>query len=123
MKLNFEDFKWHDAVIKNITLNRSNPGRKDEIEIEIIWPDNDKMNIFVFEDVYWAKMDLNFGIVANENILQADLLPNDDEDLIRIYSKWNGFIDDIKLNTYEILLNSTGGRIKIVAKRFRVDVP
>ena len=119
--MNFKDFHWHDAIIKNIIMNRNNPGRKDEIEIEIIWPDNEESVNFVFEDVYWAMMNLNFGIVATENIAQAFLLKNDDEDLIAFYSKWNGLMDDVKLNVYEILLNSTGGRIKIIAKKFRVE--
>ncbi len=120
--MDFEkDFYWHDSVIKNITINRDNPGIKDEIALEIVWDDNDERANFVFEDVYWARMDLNFGIVVDENIFQGYLLPNDDEDLINFYSKWKGHMDDIKLNVYEILLNSTGGRIKIIAKGFRVD--
>jgi len=120
--MNFDkDFYWHDSVIKNIKINRDNPGVKDEIEIEIVWADNEERVNFVFEDVCWARMDLNFGIVANENILQGYHLPNNDEDLINFYSKWKGFMDDIKLNVYEILLSSTGGRIKIIAKNFRVD--
>ena len=119
--MNFEDFYWHDSIIKNITINRDNPGIKDEIEIEIVWADNKERINFIFEDVYWAKMDLNFGIVANENILQGYLLPNSDEDLINFYSLWKGARDEFKLNVYEILLNSTGGRMKIIAKSFRVD--
>jgi hypothetical protein len=120
--MNFnEDFYWHDSVIKNIRINRDNPGVKDEIEIEIVWADNEERVNFVFEDVYWARMDFNFGIVANESIAQAFLLNCDDEDLINFHSKWNGLMDDIKLNVYEILLSSTGGRIKIIAKGFRVD--
>ena len=120
--MDFEkDFYWHDSVIKNIVIDRNNPGKKDEIAIEIVWDDNYERVNFVFEGVYWAKMDLNFGIVANENILQGYLLPNNDEDLINFYSLWKGARDKIKLNVYEILLSSTGGRIKIIAKSFRVD--
>jgi len=120
--MDFEkDFYWHDSVIKNIRINRDNPGIKDEIAIEIVWDDNGERVNFVFEDVYWAKLDLNFGIVVDENIFQGYLLLNDDEDLINFYSKWKGLMDEIKLNVYEILLNSTGGRIKIIAKGFRVD--
>jgi hypothetical protein len=119
--MNFENFYWHDAVIKNITINRDNPGIKDEIIFEIIWPDNDERVNFVFEDVFWAKMNLNFGIVANETILQGYLLPNSDEDLINFYSLWKDARDKVKLNVYLIELNSTGGTIKIIAKSFRVD--
>jgi len=119
--MNFnKDFYWHDSVIKNIRINRENPGKQDEIEIEIVWYDTEERVNFVFEDVYWAKMDLNFGIVADESISIAYLLPNNDEDLTNLYSDRRGHLDDIKLNVYEILLNSTGGRIKIIAKSFRI---
>lgn len=30
-------------------------------------------------------------------------------------------MDDVKLNVYEIELSSTGGRIKIIAKGFRIN--
>lgn len=60
--------------------------------MKIIWSDdNGKVN-FIFEDVYWAKMNLNFGI-----------------------------INRTELDVYEILLNSTGGKIKIIARKFRID--
>lgn len=59
--------------------------------------------------------------IANETILQSHLLSDNDEDLINFYSKWNGLMNDVKLNVYEILLNSTGGSIKIIAKKFRLD--
>ncbi|SDB77843.1 hypothetical protein SAMN05192581_10295 [Bacteroides ovatus] len=119
--MNFEDFYWHDAIIKNITIDRNNPGIKDEIKLEIVWPDTEKRVHFIFESVYWAKMELNFGIVADENIYQARHLLNNDKDLIRFYSQWNGLMDNIKLNVYEIELSSTGGLIKIIAKGFRIN--
>lgn len=118
--MNFEDYYWHDAIIKNITINRNNPGVKDEILLEIVWPNNAERVNFIFENVYWAKLDLNFGIVADENIDQGRLLFGNDNDLSKFYSLWNGLMDDIKLNVYEIALSSTGGRIKIIAKGFRV---
>ena len=50
-------------------------------------------------------MDLNFGIVANETILDAMELENSDEDLKNFYSSWNGLFDDIKLRVFLINLN------------------
>jgi hypothetical protein len=29
--MNFNDFYWHDSIIKSIYIDRSNPGKKDEI--------------------------------------------------------------------------------------------
>lgn len=53
--MNFENFYWHDAIIKNIVINRNSPGIKDEIEIEIIFPNNNERVNFIFEGVYWVK--------------------------------------------------------------------
>jgi len=117
--MNFNDFNWHDAVIKNITIDRNNPGLKDNVCFEIQWPEGGKGEL-IFEDIYWINMNLNFGIVSNETILNASIRDNNDEDLINFYLKWKGFMDNVQLNSYVINLNSTGGTIKIIAKKFKV---
>jgi len=66
-------------------------------------------------------LNLNFGIIASENILSAMELEEDNQDLVNFYSGWKGLMNEVKLNTYRIDLNSTGGQIKIIAKTFRVD--
>ena len=119
--MNFESFYWHDAIIKNIVINRNSPGIKDEIEMEIIFPDNNERVNFVFEGVYWVKMELNFGIIADESILQSCLLKRDDKDLINLCSLWKDNVSNAELNVYEILLNSMGGKIKIIARKFKID--
>jgi len=119
--MNFNDFYWHDAIIKNIQIDRTNPGNDDSVMFEIKWPEESTMRILVFEDVYWTSMNLNFGIIADESILYATQLDEQNEDLVSFYLKWKGAMDDVKLNTYKIELNSTGGEIKIIAKSFRVD--
>ncbi|HTM67631.1 MAG TPA: hypothetical protein VL093_14995 [Flavipsychrobacter sp.] len=116
--MNFNEYNWHDSIIKNIQIDRSNPGKTDTILFEIQWRENDKKSVLVFEEVYWASFNLNFGIVCNETILNAALLDSNDEDLRQFYLKWKGRMDDITLNPYMIELNSTGGRIKIIAKSF-----
>jgi hypothetical protein len=117
--MNFNDFDWHDAIIKKIELDRNNPGNCDEVKFEIIWPNGEIVD-FVFEKVYWTSMKLNFGIVAEETILEAIQLDEQAEELTNLYFKWKGILDDVKLNTYKIGLNSTGGEIKIIAKSFVV---
>jgi len=117
---NFNDFYWHDAVIKDIIIDRSTPGKKDEIQFNILFPDKRKVIHFIFEEVYYASFNLNFGIIADETIRYASIL-SDDIDLSSFYLKWKGLMDDIKLNAYFIELNSTGGRIKIIAKSFRIE--
>jgi len=119
MKTDFNEYHWHDSIIKNIQIDRNNPGEADTILFEIEWPENNEKSFFTFEDVYWASFNLNFGIVSDETILHAQILDAQDKDLNIFYSKWKGKMDDIRLHTYGIELNSTGGYIKIIAKGFR----
>ncbi len=119
--MNFNDYCWHDAVIKNIKIDRGNPGINDIVIFDIEWPDEKGKATFVFEEVYWAELKLNFGIVADETILNSIEMDNNNQDLSNFYSKWNGAMNDVKLKTYKIELNSTGGEIKIIAKGFRED--
>ena len=118
--LNFSDYPWHDAILKNIKIDRGNPGTNDTIVFEILWPDEEDVVTFVFEEVYWAELTLNFGIVTDESIFDANELNDDNHYLADFYFKWNGLMDEVKLKTYKIELNSTGGEINIIAKAFRV---
>jgi hypothetical protein len=121
--MKFNDFYWHDAIIRNIQIDRSNPGISDEIIFDIQWPEEKGNAFFVFEEVYWAEMKLNFGVVADESIMNSVELDEDNPDLVSFHSKWKGAMIDVTLKTYKIVLNSTGGEIKIIAKAFRVATP
>lgn len=118
--MNFNDLNWHDSIIKSIYIDRSNPGIKDEIRFEIEWVDR-KICTLLFENVYWASMNLNFGIVVEESILDAKVLDKTDVDLINFHSKWNGLMDDLNLTVFLIELNSTGSIIKIIADGYKID--
>ncbi len=115
----FNDFNWHDSIIKSINIDRNKPGINDNIKFIIEWAEGNK-NELVFEEIYWAYMIFNFGIVADETILSACIGDDKNIDLIDFYSKWNGSMDSVNLNLYMIRLNSTGGIIKIIAKGFKI---
>ena len=117
--MDFNEINWHDSIIKSIIIDRNFPGKNDTVKFEIEWSDNGKGEL-LFEEVYWANLNLNFGIVAEESILSALTLGVNDTDLISLYTKWKGLINDVKLNVYIINLNSSGGLIKIIAKSFKV---
>jgi hypothetical protein len=42
--MEFEEYYWHDAEIRKIEINRSNPGYNDVISFDIIWPDIEMVN-------------------------------------------------------------------------------
>jgi hypothetical protein len=117
--MNFNEFYWHDAIIKNIIIDRTSPGQKDTISFEMIWPNN-KAGIIIFENVYKVKMSLNFGIIANECVSMAFISP-DDEDLILLRSLWKDYYDVQKLVCYVIRTSSTGSEIKIISTGFSVN--
>lgn len=117
--MDFNDYNWHDSIIKNIVIDRNNPGTNDSILIEIIWPDN-KENTICFNGVYRANFDMNFGIVCPENILNAYITSKDDRTMVDFFLRWKGLINDVNLNCYVIDLNSTVGSIKIIAEEFKV---
>jgi hypothetical protein len=117
--MSFNDFHWHDSIIKSIYIDRSNPGKRDEIQLEIEWIDK-SISLLIFRNVYWSLLDLNFGIIAEENILNAKILGNDDNDLANFYSSWNGLMDNINLSVFLIELNSTGSIIKIIAEDYKL---
>lgn len=118
--MSFNDIYWHDSIIKYIKIDRAVPGNNGTIEFEIDWYEKGKGALF-FEDIYWANLNLNFGIVAGENILDAFIADKTDEDFILFCSKWKDKIDINEINCYAIDLNSTGGRIKIIAKAFKIS--
>lgn len=119
MKKNqFESFHWHDATLTKIVIDRSNPGRKDEIELHIIWP-NGKKNKMIFKKVYFAKLDLNFGVIALESIADANIISNEDIELISFKNIWRNHFEGIEqLTGFEITTNSTAGKIRIYAMSF-----
>lgn len=117
--MKFEDYYWHDSEIRNIAIDRTNPGNKDTIVLEIDWTDKG-LGQLVFENVYWASLNMNFGIVAVECIDSAYVADQNDIALNNIYQKWNGLINDVKLSCYVIKTLSTGSEMKIIASGFKV---
>jgi hypothetical protein len=115
--MDFNKLYWHDAIIKNIELDRKNPGLNDTISLEIEWPNN-QISKIIFTDVYFVKMNLNFGIMAPEAIYSAFVIEKEDDDITNFYIKWKGLMDDITIKCYVINTLSTGSEIKILAKNF-----
>lgn len=118
--MNFDELNWHDSILKNISIDRSNPGIIDSISLEIVWSPDFQSKTLIFQNVYWANLNLNFGIVADESIMNAYILNEDDQDFKRHIYKWKDLIPDIKLKMYKVQLNSTSSEIKIIAANYVV---
>ena len=117
--MKFEEYYWHDSEIKTIIIDRSNPGNNDVIVFEIDWVDKG-LGKLIFEGVYWANINMNFGIVSTECIASAYVANEKDSSLTEVYQRWNGLINDTKLYCYVINTISTRSEIKIIAKEFKV---
>jgi hypothetical protein len=119
-QLEFNHLYWHDSIITNITIDRSDPGYIDTIKLDMNWMDEGKGHL-IFEGVYKLQLNMNFGIIANESILTASCSSDrTNPDLVNLYRVWGGRLDAIELNAFTIELNSAGSLIKIIAKLIKV---
>lgn len=118
--MNFNDFYWHDSIIQEIIIDRSNPGYVDEIKIKIEFGNEEVSRIIVFENVYKATLDLNMGVVALESVYDAEEI-DDDDDIRKLRIIFKGMFEHVAFKAYIIKTSSTGGTIKIIAKGFRIE--
>lgn len=91
--MNFNNIEWHDSVLKEIFIDRKNPGENDILVLNIDFQEEGLKSV-IFEDVYWSCLNLNFGIIADETILDAYMEGKENEDLKNLYSKWKNHLDN-----------------------------
>ena len=121
MSMEFNDFEWHDSAIRNIKIDRNRPGEQDTIEFEIEF--EDVLYRIVFESVYRAVFQMDFGVIMeDETIYCAHQEGSENEMVQNLYKSWNGFYDHIPLNYYEIETVPTGSKLQIVAKGFTYEI-
>ena len=116
----FNEFNWHDSVIRNIMIDRKLPGRRDQIKIDLEWTDG-KTNILIFDNVYDAKLSLNFGIECEESIYCAHVKDKESEEVKELLKKWKGTLNHLNLCLFTIELNSTCSMINIIAADFKIQ--
>jgi hypothetical protein len=120
MSSGFEEMPWHDAVLLSLSLDRRNPGYCDEVRLQILWPD-DSCSSVTFGDCYGFSAEMNFGVVAQEQI-ESISIDTDDIRLLSIREKWEKVgvrLDD--LICYKIETASTASTLSIYAKYFHVE--
>jgi hypothetical protein len=115
----FDDVEWHDAVIESIEIDRREPGYRDEVLLVVSLPEGEKTKA-VFRDCFALEAQLNFGIIAPESILTARRVSHSTR-LDEIRKAWSKLPVDLSdLQCFEIETNSTGGVIRIFARRFEL---
>lgn len=107
---------WHDSEIQSIFLDRSNPGRIDELLIKILSPQDKTYNV-LFKNCYKVLMNLNMGVVSSENIFDVSYEDKDKkEGLLRNLAVMK--LDETDLKYFRIETGSTGSVIEL----FYMDV-
>jgi hypothetical protein len=117
--MDIRDIYWHDSVILNILIDRKSPGKIDTIQFEVDWQDIGLKKI-VFEDIFWAKLDLNMGMIVQECFDSAYIANDDDLDVVKFYKKLGNFPIPMGLMCYVLKLLSTGSEIKILCRGFKL---
>lgn len=119
MNMDFDSLPWHDAQLLLISIDRTEAGNRDEICVRVRWPDM-TISTVIFLDVYVLRSEMNFGVVALESVLSADVVA-EREDIAQIRNRWAPLgipLEDLKC--YEIETNSTASKLRIYARAFKV---
>ena len=116
--MKFKDMKWHHSVIKNILIDRRNPGINDIVSMETVWSDGTESTI-VFIGVYTLSTKLDMDTVRKDIIEEASIDPKDD-DFFAEFKKASQGILKKKLHCYRFNMASSGN-IKIIAEVFKIS--
>lgn len=117
--MKFDDIEWHDQILTEINIDRSDPGKIDSIEIRLVI--NGEKAIIEFINVYHAQLNMNFGIVAEESIRYGAVELESDE-LLNIKEKWQKISANLdNLKCYIFNTNSTNSIIKIYALNYSFE--
>ncbi|WP_141733451.1 hypothetical protein [Oligoflexus tunisiensis] len=119
MESDFLELPWHDSVILNINIDRSNPGEVDELVLKVDWPEGNQ-SFLRFVKCYWILLQMNMGFNALESVLTADHMV-ESETLSEVKQVWKGMGRDLEgLNHFIIETNTTAGKIEIICKQLEI---
>jgi len=105
---------WHDALLLNLFIDRSNPGHADTLELLVEWTDGTQSEI-AFHDCYAVNAQMNFNVVCKETI-RSFRVDDDGDDIASIKAKWKASGTRVEgVKRYAIETNSTSSIIKIYA--------
>ena len=118
--MNFNELEWHDAELIDIYIDRTMAGKSDTVKIAIKQA-NDRKIILIFTDCFALNLNMNFGIIAPENILDANIL-TESKQLSNIRNVWGKLgINLEKIKCFQIETNSTNSLIQIFALNYKIE--
>jgi len=119
MNMNFNELEWHDAELIDVYIDRSMAGNNDIVKLTIKQT-NDIKVIVVFTDCFALNLNMNFGIIVSENILDANIL-TESKQLSNIRNVWGKLgVNLEKIKCFEIETNSTNSLIQIFALNYEI---
>jgi len=117
--MNFNELEWHDAELIDVYIDRSMAGNNDIVKLTIKQT-NDIKVIVVFTDCFALNLNMNFGIIVSENILDANIL-TESKQLSNIRNVWGKLgVNLEKIKCFEIETNSTNSLIQIFALNYEI---
>ena len=122
MSRRFDELPWHDAVLLGIGVDRTSPGNRDELTIDVGWPDGARERVR-FHDCYQVDLQLNFGVLGPDSVRSGDQEAAGPE-LSELQDAWaRSGVDLGSLTIYRITTNVTASRLVIVARSFSLERP
>ncbi len=118
MAPSFEELPWYDAELRALSIDRSEPGIADRVDLSILWPHGAE-NEIRFSDCYALVAEMNFGVIARETILAARI-NQDASALATVKARWaptGVLLDD--LTCFEIETAATGSTLRMLRQAFR----
>ncbi len=120
MLTKFDSLRWHDAELLSISVDRSNAGNNDTVSLIVKWSD-ETQNSIVFSDCYLLDARMNFGVIAEESILEAMCLDTGCE-ISELKEKWQELGVELDgIHCYRVITNSTNSQIDIYAMSFTLS--
>jgi len=120
MDTNFDFLPRHDAELLSINIDRLNAGNCDTVVLKVNWPDGSPCTI-AFNDCYFFDAQMNFGVVAEESILEAACIEGTQQ-ILEMKRKWKSMgvaLDN--LSCYRVVTNSTKSKIDIYALSYTLS--
>lgn len=114
----FNNLPWHDAALLDVRVDRREPGRRDELELCVRWPDGQGA-VIRFTDCYRLELRMNFGVLGVDSIAGANCVA-DSPALDETRRRWARVADLARLHEFTLETNSTASSVSVLALDFVV---